>query len=125
MKSKKKQPSQRRIPSAPKSLSPIEARSPAAEGLVKTKGVWNPAVLKRIKDLIGDIHVGEQPFENADIVTEIIVTALKAVEAQIGRGDLKLLSRSMRELRYAFKIFKSYRNTRKVTVFGSARTPSI
>ena len=37
---------------------------------------------------------------------------------------MKLLSRAIRELRYAFKIFKSYRNVRKVTIFGSARTPS-
>lgn len=38
------------------------------------------------------------------------------------RGDLKILSRTMRELRYAFKVFQPYRRCRKVTVFGSART---
>ena len=31
--------------------------------------------------------------------------------------------RSFKELRYAFKIFKPYRQRRKVSVFGSARTP--
>lgn len=40
------------------------------------------------------------------------------------RGDLKLLSRALRELRYAFQVFRPYRLTRKVSVFGSARTPS-
>jgi hypothetical protein len=40
------------------------------------------------------------------------------------RGDLKILSRTLRELRYAFKVFAPYRCERKVTVFGSARTPS-
>ena len=39
------------------------------------------------------------------------------------RGDLKILSRTLRELRYAFKVFSPYRRSRKVTVFGSARTP--
>lgn len=39
------------------------------------------------------------------------------------RGDLKILSRTLRELRYALKVFAPYRNRRKVTVFGSARTP--
>jgi uncharacterized protein (TIGR00730 family) len=39
------------------------------------------------------------------------------------RGDLKLLTRSLQELRFAFKVFSPYRNRRKVTVFGSARTP--
>ena len=38
------------------------------------------------------------------------------------RGDLKVLSRALRELRYAFKVFSPYRRIRKVTVFGSART---
>lgn len=41
---------------------------------------------------------------------------------QPSRGDLKLLSRALRELRYAFKVFSPYRSRRKVTVFGSART---
>jgi uncharacterized protein (TIGR00730 family) len=35
---------------------------------------------------------------------------------------LKILSRTLRELRYAFKVFTPYRGKRKVTVFGSART---
>jgi uncharacterized protein (TIGR00730 family) len=83
---------------------------------------WGPAVIADIKKLVADIAPANKPFENADIITEIIVTALKAVQSNIGRGDMKLLSRSLRELRYAFKIFKSYREIRKVTIFGSART---
>ena len=39
------------------------------------------------------------------------------------RGDLKILTRTLRELRYAFKVFSQYRRRRKVTIFGSARTP--
>ena len=42
---------------------------------------------------------------------------------QSARGDLKILSRTLRELRYAFKVFRPYRRRRKVTIFGSARTP--
>ncbi|MCA9192952.1 MAG: LOG family protein [Planctomycetales bacterium] len=38
------------------------------------------------------------------------------------RGDLKILSRTLRELRYAFKVFQPFRRQRKVTLFGSART---
>ena len=38
------------------------------------------------------------------------------------RGDLKILSRTLRELRYAFTVFRPYRRRRKVTIFGSART---
>ncbi len=38
------------------------------------------------------------------------------------RGEMKLVSRSMRELGRAFRIFAPYRDTRKVSMFGSART---
>ncbi|MDA1166084.1 MAG: LOG family protein, partial [Planctomycetota bacterium] len=38
------------------------------------------------------------------------------------RGDLKLISRTLRELRHSFRVFSEFRHHRKVTVFGSART---
>jgi hypothetical protein len=57
------------------------------------------------------------------IVEEIKQTADKLVRDQAARGDLKVISRALKELRYAFKVFKPFRLNRKVTVFGSARTP--
>lgn len=42
---------------------------------------------------------------------------------RIAEHDLKLLSRAIRELRRAFTVFEPYRSQRKVTIFGSARTP--
>ncbi|WP_373652174.1 MULTISPECIES: TIGR00730 family Rossman fold protein [unclassified Schlesneria] len=59
----------------------------------------------------------------ATLVAEIKETADKLNRDQASRGDLKILSRALKELRYAFKVFTPYRNVRKVTVFGSARTP--
>jgi uncharacterized protein (TIGR00730 family) len=56
-------------------------------------------------------------------VLEIKETADKLVRDQATRGDLKIISRALKELRYAFKVFKPYRLHRKITVFGSARTP--
>ena len=41
---------------------------------------------------------------------------------KMGTGDLKLMNRSLKELRYAAKIFAPYRDRQKVVVFGSART---
>ena len=86
--------------------------------------IWDPSIQKKIEKLIKFINPRNQPFANQDVIQELMVTALKAAQAQIGRGDLKLLSRALRELRYAFKIFQSYRHRRKVTIFGSARTKS-
>ena len=62
---------------------------------------------RRIGDLIDRLH------ESAD----------KFARDGSSRGDLKLVTRAIRELRYAFKVFSPYRRHRKVTVFGSARTP--
>ncbi len=56
------------------------------------------------------------------LIDEIKTTADKLAEDGATRGDLKILSRALKELRYAFKIFTPYRRQRKVTVFGSART---
>ncbi|HZZ26841.1 MAG TPA: TIGR00730 family Rossman fold protein [Pirellulales bacterium] len=58
----------------------------------------------------------------ADLIEQIKESADKLAADQPSRGDLKILSRTMRELRYAFKVFSPYRSHRKVTVFGSART---
>ena len=58
----------------------------------------------------------------ADLVQTIKETADKLAADGSTRGDLKILSRTLRELRYAFKVFAPYRRKRKVTVFGSART---
>src|SRR3954468_14637559 len=58
----------------------------------------------------------------ADLVQTIKETADKLAAEGSTRGDLKILSRTLRELRYAFKVFSPYRRRRKVTVFGSART---
>ena len=59
----------------------------------------------------------------AQLIAEIKETADKLDRDEASRGDLKLLSRALKELRYAFKVFTPYRQKKKVTVFGSARTP--
>ena len=58
----------------------------------------------------------------AMLIAEIKETADKLERDQATRGDLKILSRSLKELRYAFKVFTPFRRVQKVSVFGSART---
>jgi uncharacterized protein (TIGR00730 family) len=66
-------------------------------------------------------HVSELKHHE-ELIAEIKQTADKLAEDKATRGDLKILSRALKELRYAFKVFSPYRMNRKVTVFGSART---
>lgn len=61
--------------------------------------------------------------EVARFLDQIRETADKLAYDQIDRGDAKLLARSLRELRFAFRTLARYRDIRKITVFGSARTP--
>jgi uncharacterized protein (TIGR00730 family) len=57
-----------------------------------------------------------------EIVREMIIASLKAGQEDDGSGDLKLMNTSLKEMRFTSKIFSPYRDVRKVTVFGSART---
>src|SRR5712691_3204931 len=58
-----------------------------------------------------------------ELVREMVETCLRLLRNGTPVGDIKILNAALRELRYAYKVFAPYRNVRKVTVFGSARTP--
>jgi uncharacterized protein (TIGR00730 family) len=66
-------------------------------------------------------HVNELR-QHSELIQEIKSTADQLAADGATRGDLKILSRALLELRYAFKVFTPFRRNRKVTVFGSART---
>src|SRR5216683_1827332 len=63
------------------------------------------------------------PVGIEQLVAQLKETADKLIRDGANRGDVKLLSTALKELRYAFKVFAPYRRRRKVTVFGSARLP--
>src|SRR4030095_11082169 len=60
--------------------------------------------------------------KNPELIEEMIVTALKMARDEMSVADLKLINRSLKEMRYAAKVFAPYSQFRKVVVFGSART---
>ena len=74
----------------------------------------------RIRDLVADWGGGKNP----SLVEEMIGTALRMADPEVSEADLKLFNRSLKELRYAAKVFAPYHGIRKIAVFGSARTPS-
>ncbi|MGI8820213.1 MAG: LOG family protein [Chthoniobacterales bacterium] len=73
---------------------------------------------RRIHDLVQAWGADKSP----ELVEEMIMTALKMARDGMGTADLKLMNRSLKEMRYAAKVFAKYRDFRKVCVFGSART---
>src|SRR3954470_21803427 len=80
------------------------------------------ADLTAVHDLAAPLirELGNLP--NGDLVGEIIVNALKLLRDKTNRGDVKLIDKSFKELRYALKVFAPSRDVRKVSIFGSART---
>ena len=59
-----------------------------------------------------------------DVLADLMVAITRLARDGAGRGDLKLLTNSFKELRYAFKVFAPYHGVRKVSIFGSSRTPA-
>ena len=66
--------------------------------------------------------VREWGASSPELIEEMIVTALKIARDQMSVADLKLINRSVKEMRYAAKVFAPFQRFRKVAVFGSART---
>ena len=60
---------------------------------------------------------------NPDLIAELMTTALKLHRDEPDRGELKLFNSALKEMRYSARVFRSYGNIPKVTIFGSARTP--
>jgi uncharacterized protein (TIGR00730 family) len=80
----------------------------------------DPPFDARVKDLVRDWGANKNP----ELIEEMIVTALKMARDEMGVADLKLINRSLKEMRYAAKVFARYSQFRKVVVFGSARVSS-
>lgn len=55
------------------------------------------------------------------LIAEMLQTVNKLASDPVSRGELKLLNRALKELRYAFNVFAPYRTVRKVSFFGSSR----
>ncbi len=63
-------------------------------------------------------------IDDPELAAEVLYAALRLVKDSPGRADNKLVLRTLKELRYGFKVFRPYQGQRKVSIFGSARTPT-
>ena len=109
-------PTDRVNPSAPRNIEQATetAEPPASVRRKDVKAVH--AAAEKLMDELDNV-------QNGDLVAEIVGTAVKLLRDETNRGDIKLIDKSFRELRYALKVFAPYRDFRKVSIFGSARTP--
>ena len=64
-----------------------------------------------------------QNSQNLALYREMLVTVIRMAQADRSRWDAKILLQTMREMEHAFSRLDQFKRRRKVTVFGSARTP--
>jgi uncharacterized protein (TIGR00730 family) len=83
--------------------------------------IGDPDLDARIRALVAD--AATKDTGNSDLIEEMIITALKLGRDDADRGDLKIVNTSLKEMRYSYLVFGPHRDTKKVTIFGSARTP--
>jgi uncharacterized protein (TIGR00730 family) len=74
---------------------------------------------QHIAELIATSDLTER---DGPLVAEILTTALLLGKDAASRLDLKIVNAALKEMRYAFRVFAPYREVKKVTVFGSARS---
>ncbi len=72
-------------------------------------------LINQLIETAGGIH---QPR----IIREMLLSALKIGQETDYLADLKLINRTLREMRFTAQVFGPYRHRKKVTIFGSART---
>ncbi len=75
-----------------------------------------------IDQLIDDLVQKADNIHHPALVREMIISALKAGQETDYLADLKMLNNTMKEMRYTSKVFAPYRQKKKITIFGSART---
>ncbi len=81
-------------------------------------------VIEAIHQLIDSCSENTTDFAK-DLITQMIQNNLKLLKENHDIGQLKLIARSMKEMRYAYRIFNQYKEKRCISIFGSARTPEI
>ncbi|MGH2703630.1 MAG: TIGR00730 family Rossman fold protein [Actinomycetota bacterium] len=77
----------------------------------------DPVIDARIRAIAEGLAPGD-----ADLVLETFASALGLAQDEVSRLDRKIVNSALKEMRYAFRVFSQYRDVRKVSIFGSART---
>ncbi|MGF1535562.1 MAG: LOG family protein [Elainellaceae cyanobacterium] len=61
-------------------------------------------------------------MRHGEVIQQALITLVRMAEVEADRLDWKILTSAMQDMERAFRVFYPYRHTRKITIFGSART---
>ncbi|MCA9285648.1 MAG: LOG family protein [Phycisphaerales bacterium] len=98
-----------------------DAESSAPSPASATNGEKDP-LLAPIADLVR-LAGGDPATFSGSLVAQLLRTSLRLLRDQADTGQMKLMAAALREMRYAYRVFNRYRGLRKISIFGSARTP--
>ena len=82
------------------------------------KIVLEEEIVREIKSL----WTGPATDVRTALLKEMVGSVVKLRDLDTDVLDVKILHRALKELRYAFRVFRQYREVKKVSIFGSART---
>ena len=82
----------------------------------------DPEIVEKINELLTLLGADPQSQE-ADLIRQMLLSSLKMVGKDYDMGQLKLMTRAFKEMRYAYSVFNLHRLGRCISIFGSARTP--
>ena len=98
-------------------VPPLAADTAAVEAVTPEEEI-DPRHERLVDQLLDSIGVSSR----RDLYRAILGTVVHLAEERTDALDLKLASAALAEMAEAFKVFRPFRNARKVTFFGSART---
>ncbi len=98
-------------------MSTSPGSSPSADRRRSQYTSGQASVDAKIDELVGGV---EDVFDR-NLIRELVVSACRLGQDRAATGDLKVLNAAVKEICYAFKVFRPYRHIRKVAMFGSAR----
>jgi uncharacterized protein (TIGR00730 family) len=95
---------------------PAERSSRSSRRVLRPSG--DPELDDKLQQFVDDLDPTDQR-----IALEAIGSLLQLSHDGVSRLDRKIANTALKEMRHAFNVFAPFRSTRKVTIFGSARTP--
>mgnify|MGYP002629944290 CR=1 FL=1 len=81
----------------------------------------NGQISPDLQELIQKLSRESVNKSNRKLFEDILTTLLHLAREHEDQGDYKLIHKALKELRNSFKLFKPYRENRKVAIFGSSR----
>ncbi|TVQ30808.1 MAG: LOG family protein [Phycisphaeraceae bacterium] len=81
-----------------------------------------PEMADTIDKLIQEMGADPESYDGG-FIRDLMATSLKLISDGRNSGELKLMAAALKEMRHSYRIFAQYPDVKKISIFGSARTP--